>query len=579
MKRNKLLHKLFSTTLTLIMILSTVYMSFAASGSVQSAWQMHYGGGSSTWGFVVQGDLGTHTGTCMDANNHRIAVAGTGLTFSRLPQNSDLCKLAYVSRGMLSSDKGHYVVGRAASYLAGHTSYGNYIYTTDVNNLIYRAQHASTPPADFEAYIASPSNGGQDILFWREVPKGYAKVIKKVANDKSLTDLCPEHYTLAGAEYTIYSDSALTTSVGTLTTNAAGETNAVQVTPGTYYVKETKAPEGYIKDPQKYTVNVAANATATVESKDVPRFDPMDIVLYKKDASGNNLPLEGAEYTIKYYNKATDDVSGMTPLRTWVLRTNKKGQAFMRPEYLVSGDEFFKNEKGSVVGLIGTYSIEETKAPKGFIRTEDVTLCHIKSTGSDTGALTQYNVPTFNEEAVPIIKTTAVDKKDNDKTLRPKDKQVILDKVEYDRLIPGTTYRAVGWVMDKDTKKPLVIDGKEIKSEKTFTADKTKGSVDLEYPLVADKLDGKYVVIYTELYRDNKLLVEHKDINDKGETVRFAPPARMDFAFRQISRGLGVGTGDQTQMMFYVLIMVAAVGGIYVLFARKPKGGKENDEK
>ena len=55
--------------------------------------------------------------------------------------------------------------------------------------------------------------------------------------------------------------------------------------------------------------------------------------------------------------------------------------------------------------------------------------------------------------------------------------------------------------MDKSTNAPLMIDGKEIKSEKTFTADKVNGTVDVEFVFDAIGLGDKELVVFEELYK------------------------------------------------------------------------------
>ena len=50
---------------------------------------------------------------------------------------------------------------------------------------------------------------------------------------------------LSGAVYTVYSDLALTTQVGTITTGSNGHGTIKGLSDGTYYIKETTAPAGY----------------------------------------------------------------------------------------------------------------------------------------------------------------------------------------------------------------------------------------------------------------------------------------------------------------------------------------------
>ncbi len=60
-------------------------------------------------------------------------------------------------------------------------------------------------------------------------------------------------YSLSGATYGVYSDKGCTKSVATLTTNANGNTDTVELRAATYYVKETKAPKGFQLDKNVYT--------------------------------------------------------------------------------------------------------------------------------------------------------------------------------------------------------------------------------------------------------------------------------------------------------------------------------------
>ncbi|MGQ0438468.1 VaFE repeat-containing surface-anchored protein, partial [Bacillus sp. B-TM1] len=73
----------------------------------------------------------------------------------------------------------------------------------------------------------------------------------------------------------------------------------------------------------------------------------------------------------------------------------------------------------------------------------------------------------------------------------------------------------------KATKKPLVVDGKEVTVESKFTAKEKNGSITLDFTFNASALQGKEVVVFEELYQDNVLVAIHVDIEDKGQTVKF----------------------------------------------------------
>lgn len=243
-------------------------------------------------------------------------------------------------------------------------------------------------------------------------PTGKVKVKKTIASDEALTSLCPEQYSLEGAEYTVYKDSGCTNKVGVLKTgpqkvaNKGGklsaETNELELDAGTYYVKETKAPKGYELNLEVSKVTVTAGKTATVNMEDYPYFDPMTLKLQKKVPNGHpefQKYLEGAEYTVRYYPQiynSAAELDGKKPLRTWVFRTDSNGEIRVRDKWKCGGDELFKNELGTPVGLIGTYTFEETKAPSGFIKNSGVEIRHVKQ-GLHPDNVTAENAPVMSE--------------------------------------------------------------------------------------------------------------------------------------------------------------------------------------
>ena len=62
--------------------------------------------------------------------------------------------------------------------------------------------------------------------------------------------------TFAGAEYTIYRDASCTDAVQVLVTDSSGEALSGELRLGDYYIKETKAPEGYLMDTAVYPVTL-----------------------------------------------------------------------------------------------------------------------------------------------------------------------------------------------------------------------------------------------------------------------------------------------------------------------------------
>ena len=201
---------------------------------------------------------------------------------------------------------------------------------------------------------------------------GYIDLHKKSANE-TMTDgnTC---YTLEGAKYGIYSENTL---VGTLTTDKNGYAKSDILPVGKYVVKEIDASTGYDVDEGSYNVTVVKDQTVTANSNEKPKNDPIGIEIVKNDAETLGEPqgdatLEDAEFTVKYYNKEYDkDNLPSKATRAWILKTKKQASgkyiAGLAKSFLKEGsDELYYDDENPCLPL-GTISIEETKAPKGYM--------------------------------------------------------------------------------------------------------------------------------------------------------------------------------------------------------------------
>lgn len=204
---------------------------------------------------------------------------------------------------------------------------------------------------------------------------GYAKLIKGKTQE-SLTS-GNIIYSLEGACYGVYRDQAAANEIAAFITDKDGNSDIVELEEGTYYVKEKSAPRGYKLDERIYPVTVTSGETAVVNVKDEPVYGNMDLILEKIDqeTEGSSMQgagsLEGAEFTIRYYaGEYTQDTLPQEPERTWVLKT-KKEEGYtckLSDAYKVSGEDFYYAEGVEKPILpLGTISIEETKAPKGYL--------------------------------------------------------------------------------------------------------------------------------------------------------------------------------------------------------------------
>ena len=224
------------------------------------------------------------------------------------------------------------------------------------------------------------SGEGQELgQFWAKLNVGNAK-LQKASSNTSITD-GNGNYSIAGATYGVFADKDCTKQLATLTTDENGNTDVAEVKAGTVYIKELSAPAGYKVDKTVYSLKVEAGTTATLNVSDTPKVTDTLIELFKidmetqKDNPQGNASLAGAEFTWKYYagfyNK---DNLPAEATRTWVTKTIAETDSDGTTHYItkladaykVSGDSFYMQD-GKAVLPLGTLTVEETKAPNGYL--------------------------------------------------------------------------------------------------------------------------------------------------------------------------------------------------------------------
>lgn len=246
--------------------------------------------------------------------------------------------------------------------------------------------------------------------------------IKKTSANPAITDNNP-CYSLQGAEYGVYKTEAdAKTNKNKVNTLTIGKydssekykdwSNEIELDAGTYYLKETKNPKGYALNNSVVSVVVKANESSWIgsngEFKDYPQSDPIGILLGKIDKETNkNKPqgsasLANAEFTVKYYKGLYDEdpaKSGQTPARSWVLKTNANGMTSLNDKLKVSGDAFYYASNGDPTLPVGTITIQESKAPKGYFINNEVFVRKITISG-DIEDVDTYNQPEILEKVI-----------------------------------------------------------------------------------------------------------------------------------------------------------------------------------
>lgn len=587
-----------------------------------------------------------------------------------------------------------YLAGRrTASYQATLASFDETTGKAVYDVYVYPAGHATG-----DMYVKRPpypaSQGTQQgvqrihaTATVYKVVKGYIE-LQKASTCTNVSDN-NKLYSLAGAEFSIYDASGKF--VQKLTTNEKGETGrSGLLTAGTYTVKETKAPEGYYAA-DDFTVKVNAGQVTKKTVGDKPYDDPMYMLVGKFDGEktyngAGNLPqgsatLADAEFTVDYYDTFDydnyDDLkkADIEPTHSWTFKTDEDGFSYFDAEHFVSGDSLIYNGANTPTIPRGTIVVRETKAPKGYLKSNAVSFQKIME-GSDISALKTYNLAEVPEQVYrsdfeftkkaengsdrlagvpfkvtslttgeshiavtdengyfssasswnahdgntnandwaltadgtidsarldatagfwfgnntvagedgnattgdalkadnslgalpfdtysveelrctaneghalvnttvtvsrngasidfgtlddpePEIHTTAYDASDSDHYIGVGTVKVS-DKVEYSHLVAGKSYTVTGELRDAETGDVLKVNGKTVTASQTFTAEKSNGSVTVDFSFDSYGLAGKTLVVYETLTdASGSKLAEHKDKDDVSQQVTVLKP-------------------------------------------------------
>lgn len=255
--------------------------------------------------------------------------------------------------------------------------------------------------------------------------------------------------------------------------------------------------EGEIASVSFHNVPIEIGTKATVEGE--KEVDPLDKVTLTDTVSYTGL-VPGKEYKV-----------------TGVLMDKKTGE-----KLLVNGKEitaettFIAETKNGSVDV--TFIFDATGLHgKGIVVFEDLyrenALLATHADINDEGQTVKIKNPEIGTKA------TADGKKEI-----TADKITITDVVSYKDLTPGKEYKLTGVLMNKATNDKLLIDGKEITAEATFTPKATTGEVEMTFTFDARELTAETeVVVFEKLYRDGIEIAVHADIEDEGQTVKILP--------------------------------------------------------
>ena len=208
--------------------------------------------------------------------------------------------------------------------------------------------------------------------------------IQKVSGNDPITD-GNNMYSLAGAEFGVYSDEACTALAATMVTDESGRAKTTGLAAGAYWIRETKAPQGYALGETVHKVDVPAGDVARFKLDDAPQTCPVAVAVEKLDAETGEggQDLAGAEFRLDFYAGAYElDNLPEAPSTTFMLTTGEDGKARL--------DESLP---------LGTVVVTETRAPEGYVLNDVPALVHIAPDGDQTEVHT-YQAPSIADKRI-----------------------------------------------------------------------------------------------------------------------------------------------------------------------------------
>ena len=227
---------------------------------------------------------------------------------------------------------------------------------------------------------------------------GSLKLIKKSNNTSITTN--NNMYSLQGAKYGVYTSKADAKNdsdrVKTLTTDENGKTDAIDLTPDTYFVKETKAPSGYLLDDTVYKAVVKSGETTKVGTDDYVQDTPQvvdiaDLMLekYNVDTDKRNPPkgtFAGAIFKFTHYAANFSSYSTAAAAytaakasgaksRTWYFTTDENGQIKFAKSYLSAGktsSDFYTDSNKNICLPLGSLFVEEIQPPAHYLLNDEI---------------------------------------------------------------------------------------------------------------------------------------------------------------------------------------------------------------
>ena len=367
-----------------------------------------------------------------------------------------------------------------------------------------------------------------------------------------------------GAKFGLFrSDKTEFTAENALLTAESGEDGVFtfeNIPYGDWLIKELQPADGYLENNEIYPVRIGENGQTigiTVINDRIPKIKTTATVDGEKEICATEV------FTL------TDTVSysHLIPGKEYVLKgtlmDKNTGKAFTENDKAVTAETVFTPEiPNGTVAVSFTFDSRLIKESTSLVVFEtlykDGKELAVHADIEDEDQTVKVTVPEIGTKATV----------NGEKSAAAKGDITIEDTISYKNLTVGKEYTVKGILMDKATGKPFLVNGKEVTSEITFTAEKKDGEITVRFNFDGSKVTKQTdIVVFETLYRDGVEIAAHADIEDGGQTVTLTPPAPP---VPQM--------GDNSSLGFWIGLGAVALGGIIAVVIIRVKSRKDEDD-
>ena len=403
------------------------------------------------------------------------------------------------------------------------------------------------------AFVEIKANGGEAIK--NDILYGSVKGLKIDRETEAV---------IAGAKFGLFrSGETEFTADNAILTAESGEDGVFtfeNIPYGDWLIKELQPADGYLANEEIYPVSITENEQTveiTVVNDRIPEVKTTATVDGDKEVCATEV------FTL------TDTVSysHLIPGKEYVLKgtlmDKNTGKAFTENGEAVTTETVFTPEApNGTVTVSFTFDSRLIKENTSLVVFEtlykDGKELAVHADIEDEDQTVKVTVPEIGTKATVNGEKSAVAKGDI----------TIEDTVSYKNLTVGKEYTVKGILMDKATGKPFLVNGKEVTSEVTFTAEKKDGEITVRFTFDGSKVTKQTdIVVFEALYRDGMEIAAHADIEDGGQTVTLTPPAPPV-----------PQTGDNSNLGFWIGLGAVALGGLVAVIIIRVKSRKDEDD-